>query len=545
MKKAIALALGLILCLLGAPAACAEAGNSEGTSFVGRITFIDGQLLRYVYDVQDWVATVKDAPFGMQDAVYSSDTGKAEFKMPSGVWVRTGSDTQIQLIAVREDLTEIDVASGTVRFYNKSRKNLVKATTPFGYVLAKPGAAFDLYVGDDSTEVISLDGGVDLVLGEGGTRYTVEAGGGSVISDGKAAVEGDGQVETAWDEWNLNREELWNQRILVKGESVDNLPDVLRSDAYDLDGNGRWEQVYYEGQYRKLWRPTVVAADWQPFTAGRWTVWYRDNVWIPEEPFGYVTHHYGNWVYVNSVWYWVPPVKTGIGNIGRYPCWYPGRVSWIHSNANVGWVPLAPAETYYSHNYWGPGSLVVRSGRASTGIGISRLAYAGHAVVVPRGSFYSVNSYSRVKVASINRTAIVNSYTATPVISDRVMPNYSSNRYRFVYNVNLAHLAAKPHQEVVDRINRNISIGPGMRRPISAMAVQRDLARMGRGQLVKDPYVAQRFQKFRVTSRIVPENQVHRPRSEVRFIQHTLKAQRKPPQRRPMFYSPGALHRSW
>src|SRR5271157_6442510 len=107
MKKAIALALGLVLCLLGAPAPCAQAGNSEGTSLVGRITFIDGQLLRYVYDVRDWVATVKDAPFGMQDAVYSSDTGKAEFKMPSGVWVRTGSDTQIQLIAVREDLTEI------------------------------------------------------------------------------------------------------------------------------------------------------------------------------------------------------------------------------------------------------------------------------------------------------------------------------------------------------------------------------------------------------------------------------------------------------
>ena len=211
MRRLSALALGLILAVVWAPAVWAQAGNSEEPALVGRITFIDGQLLRYVYDEQDWVATVRDAPFGLEDAVYSGDTGKAEFKLPNGVWVRTGSDTQIQLIVLRDDLTEIDVASGTVRFYNKSQKALIKATTPFGYVLARPGASFDLYVGDDSAEVISIDGAVDFVLGEGESRYAVEAGGASIISDGRVAVEGDGQVDAAWDEWNLKREELWTK----------------------------------------------------------------------------------------------------------------------------------------------------------------------------------------------------------------------------------------------------------------------------------------------------------------------------------------------
>ena len=186
MKRLSTLALGLILCVVWAPAVFAEAGNSEGPALVGRITFIDGQLLRYVYSEQDWVATVKDAPFGLEDAVYSSDTGKAEFKMPNGVWVRTGSDTQIQLLALREDVAEIDVASGTARFYNKSQKAVIKATTPFGYVLARPGAAFDLYVGDDSAEVISLDGAVDFVLGEGKPSTSSKQVGGSIISDGRA-----------------------------------------------------------------------------------------------------------------------------------------------------------------------------------------------------------------------------------------------------------------------------------------------------------------------------------------------------------------------
>ena len=540
MRRLTALALGLILAVVWAPAVCAKAGNSEGPALVGRITFIDGQLLRYVYDEQDWVATVKDAPFGIEDAVYSSDTGKAEFKLPNGVWVRTGSDTQIQLIVLRNDLTEIDVASGTVRFCNKSQKAPIKATTPFGYVFARPGTAFDLYVGDDSAEVISLEGAVDFVVGDGEARYTVKAGGVSIISDGRVAVEGDGQVDAAWDEWNLKREEAWIKRVEVKGESIDNLPAELLDDAYDLDRNGRWEHVYYEGRRQKLWRPTEVAAGWQPFTVGRWTVWSRDNVWIPEESFGYVTHHYGNWVFVNSVWYWAPPVKVRAGNIGRRICWYPGRVSWIHSDADVGWVPLAPAETYYAHNYWGPGTFIVRVRGGDTGIGIGRLAYAGHAVVVPRGSLYSVNSYTGVRVANINRTAIINNYRAALVISDRVIPNYRSIRYRYVYNISLAHLSAKPHQAVVDRINRNRMIAPEVRRTISVVAVQRNLARIGRGKPISGPQAAQRVQKLMITSRIVPENLVHRPRSEVQFVRRALKAQGTRPQRRPGMYGPGA-----
>ena len=413
--------------------------------------------------------------------------------------MRTGGDTQIQLIALREDVTEIDVASGTVRFYNKSEKAVIKATTPFGYVLAQPGTAFDLYVGDDSAEVISLDGAVDFVLGDREARYAVQAGGASIISDGRLAVEGDGQVDADWDEWNLKREELWTQRVQVKGESIDYLPAALRDDAYDLDRNGRWEKVYYEGRYRRLWRPTRVAAGWQPFTGGRWTVWYGDNVWIPEEPFGYVTHHYGNWVFVNSAWYWAPPVKVKVGYLGDRVCWYPGRVSWVHSEAYVGWVPLAPTEIYYSNNYWGRASRFagVREKGGGMGIGVGRLTYADYAVVVPRGSLYSVNSYTGVRVANINRTTIIRNYRASPVISDRVIPDYNSIRDRYVYNMNLAHLAAKPHQAVVERINRNRMIAPKVRRAISAGTVRQNAARIGRGQPIRGPQAAQRVQKLR------------------------------------------------
>jgi hypothetical protein len=96
----------------------------------------------------------------------------------------------------------------------------------------------------------------------------------------------------------------------VRGQSVEYLPPSLQDEAYALEENGRWGRVYYEGAERWFWRPTTVALGWSPFTVGRWTDWYGDQTWIPAEPFGYVTHHYGNWVYVQNYWYWAPPVVS-------------------------------------------------------------------------------------------------------------------------------------------------------------------------------------------------------------------------------------------
>ena len=93
-------------------------------------------------------------------------------------------------------------------------------------------------------------------------------------------------------------------------------------------------------------------------------------------------------------------VRVGLPllNIGFF--WNPGRVSWIHSGAYVGWVPLAPRETYYSHRNWGgPHEVVVTNVNITQiNINIGSYAYAGRAIIVPRDNFYGVNSYRNVQV---------------------------------------------------------------------------------------------------------------------------------------------------
>ena len=116
-----------------------------------------------------------------------------------------------------------------------------------------------------------------------------------------------------------------------------------------------------------------------------------------------------------------------------------------------------------------------------------------------------------------------------------MIPDYNSISDRYVYNVNLAHLAAKPHQAVVERINHNRMIAPNVRRAISAGTVRQSAARIGPGQPISGPQASQRVQKLSVTGRIVPESMVHRPGSEVQFVRRSLKGQPKRPQVRPAF----------
>ena len=103
---------------------------------VGRVYHIEGDLLRYVPEENDWVAVVTDAPFGADDALYSGSRGMAELIAPNGTWIRIGNGTQIQFIALDADLSEADVASGMARFSNRSSDTAHQGHQP---VRVRPG----------------------------------------------------------------------------------------------------------------------------------------------------------------------------------------------------------------------------------------------------------------------------------------------------------------------------------------------------------------------------------------------------------------------
>jgi hypothetical protein len=494
---------------------------------VGRIYYIEGDLLRYVPEEKDWVAAVRDAPFGTEDALFSGSRGMAELIVPNGTWVRTGNNTQIQFITLDADLSQMDVASGVARFYNKGSDTVIKATSPFGYVLAYPGTVFDFYVGDNSVEVVAVRGKVSFVHSETDARYDVAAGSPSILADQQQVSSGEGTVDPDWNRWNTVRENFWAAKARVRGRSVEYLPPSLRDESYALEENGRWERVPYEGTERWFWRPRVVVG-WSPFTVGRWTDWYGDQTWIPAEPFGYVTHHYGNWVYVRNYWYWAPPVvsvRVGLPllNVGFF--WYPGRVSWIHRGTYVGWVPLAPRETYYSYRHWGgPHGVVVNNVNITQiNINVRNYAYVNHAVVIPQNNLYSVNNYRNVRVTNINPTTIINNYRAAPVVNNTVINNYTTIKQRHNYT-NVA-VNEKPHNTVINRIQQNETIIHEGKKE-KASVLQERVKSIPEGRVNREA----RIEEPKITNYIVPASEVNRPKSEIKLQQREIKTLGKPGQ---------------
>src|SRR5512139_1141644 len=237
--KRIKWMMGLLVCLFLGAVVMVQLSSAAGAPpmVVGRVYHIEGDLLRYVPEEKDWVAVVKDAPFGTEDTLFSGSRGMGELIAPNGTWIRVGNSTQIQFIALNTDLSEMDVAAGVARFYNKGSDTVIKATSPFGYVLADPGTVFDFYAGENSVEVAAVRGKVRFVHAATDARYDVSAGSPSILADQSQVSSGEGTVDPDWDRWNTTRENFWAAKAKVGGRSVGYLPPSLRPEAYALEDN--------------------------------------------------------------------------------------------------------------------------------------------------------------------------------------------------------------------------------------------------------------------------------------------------------------------
>jgi hypothetical protein len=109
-------------------------------------------------------------------------------------------------------------------------------------------------------------------------------------------------------------------------------PDASYQAFYDtLSPYGSWLQM---PGYGYVWQPLATTQDprWRPYTMGRWAFTDDGWTWMSDEPFGWITYHYGRWMRTHTLnWVWVPGDQ-----------WAPGWVSWRYGNDFVGWAPLPP-----------------------------------------------------------------------------------------------------------------------------------------------------------------------------------------------------------
>jgi hypothetical protein len=171
----------------------------------------------------------------------------------------------------------------------------------------------------------------------------------------------------------------------------------------ELNEYGEW--VFVAG-YGKVWRP-YASHDWRPYYYGKW-VWTSDGwLWDSDEPFGWISDHYGNWYYDDDWgWVWVPGYDYS-----------PATVEWHVTDNEVGWLPLPPPAL--------PGRVKVRS--YSSWVFCPSHAFANddwhHHVIVksrpqPSAHVTVYHSAPRIEVIKrVSRAPVVHSNTKRVTVS--------------------------------------------------------------------------------------------------------------------------------
>ena len=390
-----------------------ETQEKQEQAVVGRITFLEKNLFRYLEDSKDWALAARDVPVGDGDVLYSDVQGRSELTFPNDTKIRINDKTKIKIDGVKENLTSVYVNSGAARIQNRSADTVVKIETPYGQVLSKQPSSFDVYVGDSSAIVTGINGTARFVDGKN-NQYDVKSDADSLLADQNSVASSRRYLDSRWDAWNRQMD---GEALKAEENPSPYLPTQLQSETQVLADNGNWEQLNYNGENANYWTPRNVAPDWSPFTVGRWTTWYGEQLWVPYERFGWVTHHHGGWIHHNGRWYWRPPAR------GRWRVvpWYPARVGWVHHGRYVGWVPLSAYEPYYGRRYWGPRTVIYNQRVVVKNIEVHKYVNVNRVVVIDKDRLYGTHRrYQTVRDATVVKQ-VVNSGQAAPVVTRDVV----------------------------------------------------------------------------------------------------------------------------
>ena len=324
----------------------AQADPDDVKRAVARVSVISGDVSVRRGDSGDWVAAVVNAPLMAGDYISTAPEARAEVQFDGANALRMSGDTQVRLAELEYNRYQLELARGVATYRVLSDMNIdVEVDTPNISVRPSKAGAYRISVGEEGQTELAVRSGQVEVFTPKGTQW-VRAGQ-TMIARGSASdpefrIAGATPVDE-FDRWSEARD-----RSELQSTSARYVPQGVYG-ASDLDSYGNWVN---EPDYGYCWTPAVDAS-WSPYTYGRWvwSDWYGWT-WVSYDPWGWAPYHYGRWFYRDR-WMWYP------GMVGTRHYWSPALVAFVGwgsggvgiSFGNVGWVPLAPYETF--HPWWG------------------------------------------------------------------------------------------------------------------------------------------------------------------------------------------------
>jgi uncharacterized protein DUF6600 len=322
----------------------ARADDTDPPGRVARLSYLEGAVSFEPAGMQEWVGAELNRPLTSGDRLWTDQQSVAELDLGAAV-IRLGGMTGFCLINLDDTHAQIQLSAGTliVRVWDTAEGQSYEIDTPnLALSLQQPGV-YRVEVDEaGGATVVKVVDGVVLALGTGESIPVTSQQ--MMTFTGTTTLEYSAETLGAPDDldnWAATRD-----REMQESPSRQYVAEDVPG-GYDLDENGRWLST---PDYGYVWAPTVVVAGWVPYRFGHW-VWIAPWgwSWIDDARWGFVTCHYGRWVYCGSYWCWVPGPHVH----PHRPIYAPALVAWtgrpgaaVAPGANVGWFPLGPHEVY-------------------------------------------------------------------------------------------------------------------------------------------------------------------------------------------------------
>jgi len=335
----------------GGPSGEEAAKTDQG---VARISMIHGDVSTQRGDSGDWSAAILNQPVMTGDKVSTADGGRVELQLDFANIFRLGPNSKANIANLTHKDIQIQLSQGIAN-YTLSKDSDAEPEIDTPNVSVHPAhhdGVFRIEVRPDGdTLVIVRKGEVQIATPQGSTE--VQAGematvrGDTSSAQYKISKAPDGDD---WDRWNADRDHL------IQNAQSWRHTNHRYTGAQDLDAYGQWKNV---PDYGDVWVPNEPDG-WVPYREGNW-VWEPSYgwTWVGYEPWGWAPYHYGRWFWYGSSWAWWPgPIYAGYN-----PFWAPAYVSfWGWGGGwgfgfgwggwgGFGWLPIGPCDWF--HPWWG------------------------------------------------------------------------------------------------------------------------------------------------------------------------------------------------
>ncbi len=331
--------------LLGATMAAstlwATAALADPPGRVGRVAQTEGTVWMQDDARGEWVPANRNRPLTVGDRLSLQTGAHAIVHIGSGT-LRLDGDTELEVAQMNDRVVRLHLHAGTAALQlpiNDSAREF-EITTAEGRTVALTRSHFRVDRHHNTSIVTAWDGSVRFESSD--SALDIQRGQRAEFwFEGGRTSYSYGQVgRDAFTDWVVASE---RRESSVAARYVS--PEM--TGAYELDRHGDWDQ---HPQYGAVWVPRGVASDWAPYRYGRWSyVSPWGWTWVDDASWGFAPFHYGRWVHWGGRWGWTP------GTYVARPTYAPALVAWyggpnlsvtVSSGPHVGWVPLAPFETF-------------------------------------------------------------------------------------------------------------------------------------------------------------------------------------------------------